>query len=164
MNGKGDSPRNCFSQRFRDNYDLINWTMPTQPPSPCRHPGCPSLVWDHSGYCALHQSDKRISARAYDAGTRRNDPALALAARIRNSVQWQKVRALHKAQCPLCCDPFKVHVLLPRPNQQSHHIMSLIERPDLAYDMTNLAPLCTACHGRVEGMERKGEETRHLFK
>lgn len=23
--GKGDSPRNCFSQKFRDNYDLIKW-------------------------------------------------------------------------------------------------------------------------------------------
>jgi len=22
-NGKGDSPRNCFSQKFRDNYDII---------------------------------------------------------------------------------------------------------------------------------------------
>lgn len=22
-NGKGDSPRNCFSQKFRDNYDAI---------------------------------------------------------------------------------------------------------------------------------------------
>jgi len=23
MNGKGDSPRNCFSQKFRDNWDRI---------------------------------------------------------------------------------------------------------------------------------------------
>lgn len=23
--GKGDSPRNCFSQKYRDNYDEINW-------------------------------------------------------------------------------------------------------------------------------------------
>ena len=23
--GKGDSPRNCFSQKYRDNYDMINW-------------------------------------------------------------------------------------------------------------------------------------------
>jgi hypothetical protein len=23
--GKGDSPRNCFSQNYRDNYDLIVW-------------------------------------------------------------------------------------------------------------------------------------------
>jgi len=23
--GKGDKPRNCFSQKYRDNYDSINW-------------------------------------------------------------------------------------------------------------------------------------------
>ena len=23
--GKGDKPRNCFSQQYRDNYDSINW-------------------------------------------------------------------------------------------------------------------------------------------
>ena len=25
QNGKGDKPRNCFSNDFKDNYDLINW-------------------------------------------------------------------------------------------------------------------------------------------
>jgi hypothetical protein len=23
--GKGDAPRNCFSSKYRENYDLINW-------------------------------------------------------------------------------------------------------------------------------------------
>lgn len=23
--GKGDRPRNCFSKKFKDNYDLIDW-------------------------------------------------------------------------------------------------------------------------------------------
>lgn len=23
--GKGDNPRNCFSQKYRDNYDAIKW-------------------------------------------------------------------------------------------------------------------------------------------
>jgi hypothetical protein len=23
--GKGDKPRNCLSQKYRDNYDSINW-------------------------------------------------------------------------------------------------------------------------------------------
>jgi hypothetical protein len=23
--GKGDKPRNCFSQKYRDNFDSINW-------------------------------------------------------------------------------------------------------------------------------------------
>jgi len=25
QNGKGDSPRNIFSKKFRENYDGINW-------------------------------------------------------------------------------------------------------------------------------------------
>jgi hypothetical protein len=25
QNGKGDAPRNCFSQEFRDNHDSIDW-------------------------------------------------------------------------------------------------------------------------------------------
>ena len=24
--GKGDAPRNCFSQRFKNNYDSIKWS------------------------------------------------------------------------------------------------------------------------------------------
>jgi hypothetical protein len=24
--GKGDKPRNCFSNRFKENYDSINWS------------------------------------------------------------------------------------------------------------------------------------------
>jgi hypothetical protein len=24
--GKGDSPRNCFSNRFKENFDSINWS------------------------------------------------------------------------------------------------------------------------------------------
>ena len=26
MNGKGDSPRNCYSKQFKDNFDNIKWT------------------------------------------------------------------------------------------------------------------------------------------
>ncbi len=25
QNGKGDAPRNCFSDKFRSNFDAINW-------------------------------------------------------------------------------------------------------------------------------------------
>jgi hypothetical protein len=24
-NGKGDSPRSCYSRKFKDNYDSIDW-------------------------------------------------------------------------------------------------------------------------------------------
>lgn len=28
--GKGDKPRNCFSQQYRDNYDSIVWNKKTK--------------------------------------------------------------------------------------------------------------------------------------
>jgi hypothetical protein len=28
MNGKGSSPRNCFSKAYKSNYDSINWGRP----------------------------------------------------------------------------------------------------------------------------------------
>jgi len=28
--GKGDKPRNCFSQSFKNNYDSINWKSENQ--------------------------------------------------------------------------------------------------------------------------------------
>jgi hypothetical protein len=28
--GKGDKPRNCFSQKYRDNYDAIDWNKKEQ--------------------------------------------------------------------------------------------------------------------------------------
>ena len=28
--GKGDSPRNCFSHRFKENYDNISWKEENQ--------------------------------------------------------------------------------------------------------------------------------------
>jgi hypothetical protein len=28
--GKGDSPRNCFSNRFKQNYDTIKWSYEKQ--------------------------------------------------------------------------------------------------------------------------------------
>lgn len=37
MSGKGDKPRNCFSQQFRSNYDSIDWS-----------PKRTSAEWSHS--------------------------------------------------------------------------------------------------------------------
>ena len=138
--------------------------MPTKPPTPCRHPGCPQLVHDGSGFCALHAADKGMVQSRYDQTTRRNDPALAMAKKIRDSANWQKVRALHRQLQPLCCDPLRLHPGIPQPNQNSHHIIPLGEAPDLAYDLGNLGPTCTRCHQALEARERAGKSTRMLFR
>ena len=137
--------------------------MPTRPPTICRHAGCPALVHDGSGYCALHAVDKGMVRARYDQGTRRNDPALAEASRIRSSADWQQTRNLFKARHPLCCDPLRLHINVPTPTREVHHIIGLSQRPDLAFDEGNLAPLCARCHARIEAMQSIGEDTRHLF-
>jgi 5-methylcytosine-specific restriction protein A len=130
----------------------------SRPLTPCRHPGCPALVT--RGYCDKHQ---RSTGKAlYDATRRKDDPRLAMSARVRSSGQWQCVRELHRALHPLCCDPFGQHPW-PVPNEASHHIIPIHEAPQLAFDLANLAPLCTACHNRIERMERSGRDTRGLF-
>jgi 5-methylcytosine-specific restriction endonuclease McrA len=45
-----------------------------------------------------------------------------------------------------------------------HHILGLLTHPELAYNESNLASLCDACHNQIEALERKGEPTQHLFK
>lgn len=135
--------------------------MPTKPLVPCRATGCPALV--SHGYCEQHRHLVCQTHRTYDHGKRRLDASLAQAAQLRTSTQWRKVRTLHKGRYPLCCDPFGEHIHLPAYNQQSHHILPLATHPHLAFDLTNLAPLCTRCHSRVEQMERSGISTQHLF-
>jgi len=34
MSGKGDKPRNCHSQQFRDNHDSIDWSKGRPAPKP----------------------------------------------------------------------------------------------------------------------------------
>jgi len=38
MNGKGDSPRNCFSKAYKSNYDNINWGRPKTIDDVCNAP------------------------------------------------------------------------------------------------------------------------------
>lgn len=134
--------------------------MPVQPLSPCRHPGCTQLL-PRPGYCAEHT---RHSGKAlYDSTRRKQDPALAYAARIRSSADWQKLRALHRKLEPWCRDPFGEHGERLQPNQQSHHIMPLATHPELGLALENLAATCAVCHARVERMARAGIPTQHLF-
>jgi 5-methylcytosine-specific restriction endonuclease McrA len=71
------------------------------------------------------------------------------ASRIRSGVAWQKLRDALRHQRPLCalCNRWTEHI---------HHIVPLVEAPELAYTPSNLAPLCRLCHGRVEAMTTAG--------
>ena len=41
--------------------------------------------------------------------------------------------------------------------------LRLTERTDLAFDWSNLAPLCEGCHGALKAREMRGEPTAPLF-
>ena len=136
--------------------------MPNAPLRPCAQAGCKALVV--SGACDQHRrTNARANARAYDITVRQDNPALALAAQIRGSSQWQQLRANHRDLEPFCRDPFRVHGFFPPPARASHHIEPLLTRPDLAFEMSNLAGVCVPCHARTEALERAGRPTAHLF-
>lgn len=113
---------------------------------------------------SLISRGRRQADQAYER-RRQADPALRLSKQIRNSARWQRFRQWFRQAHPLCCDPFKHHKRMGQvvAIEQVHHILGLTERPDLAFDEENCAPLCGACHAKVEGMARAGKPTAHLF-
>lgn len=124
--------------------------------TPCRFPGCRSLL-DKGGYCHAHAHHAKQSTRIYDRTTRRNDPALAEAKRIRSSARWIKVQRLFITEHPLCQDPFGDHQRrgTTETGQQVHHIKPLATHPHLAYDFENLMSVCTTCHAKIESRVRR---------
>jgi 5-methylcytosine-specific restriction endonuclease McrA len=116
---------------------------------PCCHPGCRKWAKPHTSRCEDHAVETRVGDQAR-------------AARIRNSSQWQKVRALHRSKQPLCTDPFREHSG-PVVADSVHHIEGVATHPELAFTPSNLASLCSECHARVEALERAGQSTQHLF-
>lgn len=93
--------------------------------------------------------------RERDAAYRRRralDPALALAAKIRSSALWRRLRRGKLARDPLCEDCAALGLL--EPARQVHHLRPVAERPDLAFESANLRSLCTTCHARREAEER----------
>lgn len=81
---------------------------------------------------------------------------------MRNSGAWKRFVEWHKRRFPLCCDPFGVHDR-PEPSEQRHHIVPLRDDISKSLCAMNVAPLCTACHVRIEQMEKAGKPTTHLF-
>jgi 5-methylcytosine-specific restriction enzyme A len=129
--------------------------------TPCRHPGCSALL-TKSGYCATHQASAPRQHTLYDRYVRQRDPALAMAARIRNSARWKTVRRQVLDAYPLCADPHGEHQRqgTTRTATEVHHITGLAESPELAFESSNLSPLCSRCHARIEREHRKHAATR----
>lgn len=101
----------------------------------------------------MRERDRRYADATYDRH-RARDPVLAMAARIRRSTRWRKVRAQVLAKEPTCrlCRL----VGLDQAAVEVDHVVGLAERPDLAFTRSNLQPLCVRCHRRKEARMRNG--------
>jgi len=91
--------------------------------------------------------------KAYKGGLSRED---AKASAMRSSARWRRVRALVGK---LCADPLERTSARAGSSvaEDVHHIVPIAERPDLAYERSNLMPVCRSCH---KLMERHTNEIR----
>ena len=102
-------------------------------------------------------SDAVLASKVGDKGYAR---------KVRSSARWRRVRAKVLRAAPLCVDPFGHHREDKRDvmAEQVHHIVGIVAAPELAFTLSNLAPICTACHAKVEAAERAGRDTTGMFK
>jgi 5-methylcytosine-specific restriction protein A len=114
--------------------------MPTRPPHPCHHPGCPALVTTR--YCAAHAASAD-GQRGYDARVS--------SARRGYGWRWQQVRLDHLRREPLCRTCHAQGRLIP-----GEHVDHIIPKSEGGSDdERNLQSLCAACHNRKTHAERR---------
>ena len=118
----------------------------------------PTAIKTHRPAC-LGPRVMRDHAR-YDA-TRRDDPVR----RVRSTAKYQRFIAWFVARHPLCADPFQHHRRdgITQPTQQVHHVVAVRSDPKLLTMEGNCRALCTACHALIEGLERRGHDTKTML-
>jgi 5-methylcytosine-specific restriction protein A len=113
--------------------------MPYTPKRPCRHPGCPET--SGATYCDKHRKTKqRNESKQRDRGKQ-----------IYKTARWLRVRKAKLARNPLCEECLRQQ--RTRPAKDVHHIEPVRDRPDLAYQISNLEALCHSCHSAETATE-----------
>lgn len=117
--------------------------MPSAAPKPCRHVGCGQLVRDGSGFCAAHQSDRKIGKFADDRRGSRQSRGYDAA--------WEKRRkrilSRDKGLCQPCLKENRY-----RPAKQVDHIANKAAARAMGWtedqieDDDNLQSICKLCH------------------
>ena len=76
--------------------------------------------------------------------------------RFYGSKLWKQTRAYKLRTHPLCevCE----EAGRTEPATQVHHRIDRLERPDLAYDQSNLQSICASCHSQIT--RRRSNEKR----
>jgi 5-methylcytosine-specific restriction endonuclease McrA len=109
---------------------------------------------------AHHKPQRLAGARSHAAEmyekTRRVGD-LEVAARLRNSHRWARVRRAILAEGPLCADPFGWHAIdgVAVLAAEVDHVKPLRSHPHLAFSRENLSPLCVRCHAMKSAGERR---------
>lgn len=80
----------------------------------------------------------------------------ANACRLRGSDRWKRLRIMVLKRHPLC-------LFCGKPADEVHHIEQASQRPDLFFDVYNLAPLCKKHHEQVHASYKRGFGAELLF-
>lgn len=113
--------------------------MPRMPGRMCAVPGCGQRA-ERGAYCREH--------------AREREQARGSAAKRGYNANWRRLRRMVLRARPLCADPFGVHggrVVLAT---EVDHIVPLSAGG--TNEMSNLQPLCKACHSRKTALEDGG--------
>lgn len=125
MNGKGDSPRNCFSQQYKQNYDKIF----SRSDKPCAFNGCNKLIDRGSTYCEEHQP--KFGKKKWP--------------QVRMPKGWGSIRKqfLLSQPLPIVCAMCAKTLFSPK-DIQVDHIKA--RKHGGTNDFSNLQCLCRSCH------------------
>ena len=113
--------------------------MPSKPLHPCRAVGCLRLV--SGAYCPDHASMAKRTDHRGSASERGYTWA------------WHKASESYKHRHPLC----EVCRLEGRITTTAiaHHLVAVSTGGDVMVEDSELLPVCTSCHQRVEGLGRE---------
>ncbi len=119
--------------------------MPTKPPRPCSHPGCPELVTDGSR-CTAHrkQEQSRETKVRMQSSRVKEDKAFY------DSMLWRRVRESILRKEPWCreCRREGRRALA----DMVDHVTP-IRMGGARVSESNLQPMCTTCHSRKRQRE-----------
>ena len=109
--------------------------MPVAAPKPCRHLGCKALVADGTGFCSVHQEDRKIGKFA--------DARRGTSHQRGYGSEWQKIRSRILSRDKGLCQPC-LRAGRYRPAKAVDHITPKFEGG--TDDDENLQAICLPCH------------------
>ncbi|MEA4919370.1 MAG: HNH endonuclease signature motif containing protein [Clostridiaceae bacterium] len=111
--------------------------MPSKALRPCKHPGCPELTRDPSGYCETHRAEARTYERYRGSATSRGYDR-----------QWEAFRTQYLKRHPICEDCLRAKPAQYVTATEVHHVKKLRDYSQLKYAEDNLMALCHDCHSK----------------